>query len=229
MIKVNKLKIFDGLELKEATFKNKTFPIHFHETFSIGVIKKGIENLKVNDYNIIATSKSVVIINQNELHSNAFYNHEDWTYQTISLGIDALNFISKENNLKSDGQFVFQNLIEDKFLYNAISIFHKNAHLDSQAQMNSISSYLLKNYLVKKEEKMSHYPEWKNTIDDIKEMMTNNLIDKINLENIANKHDKNSFQLIRAFKAHTGLTPIAYLTLIKLNKSKILIANGEHW
>jgi AraC-like DNA-binding protein len=51
--------------------------------------------------------------------------------------------------------------------------------------------------------------------------------DKINIDRMAKKYNKTSFQLIRAFKAHTGLTPIAYLILIRLNKAKKLLASGN--
>ncbi|MFN9999392.1 MAG: helix-turn-helix transcriptional regulator, partial [bacterium] len=51
--------------------------------------------------------------------------------------------------------------------------------------------------------------------------------EKINIERMAKKHNKTSFQLIRAFKAHTGLTPNAYLILIRLNKAKKLLAIGN--
>ena len=62
MINIKKIDILDGLELKEATFKHKHFPTHFHETYSIGVIKNGIENLKIKNNNYIATPKTIVII-----------------------------------------------------------------------------------------------------------------------------------------------------------------------
>ena len=111
MINIKKIDILDGLELKEATFKHKHFPTHFHETYSIGVIKNGIENLKIKNNNYIATPKTIVIINKYELHSNSFYNNENWTYQTINLNSDALSFLSKEINQKTDKNFVFKNLI----------------------------------------------------------------------------------------------------------------------
>jgi hypothetical protein len=109
MINIKKIDILDGLELKEATFKHKHFPTHFHETYSIGVIKNGIENLKIKNNNYIATPKTIVIINKYELHSNSFYNNENWTYQTINLNSDALSFLSKEINQKTDKNFVFKN------------------------------------------------------------------------------------------------------------------------
>lgn len=227
MIKIKKIDILDGIEIKEATFKNKHFPIHFHDTYSIGIITSGIENLKIKEHNLIATPKTVVIINENELHSNSFYNSDNWTYKTINLNLNALTFLNKEENKKKDNHFVFQNLIEDDFLYNSLSVFHQTSHISSYEQVNSIIKYLLNNYLVKAGAETFNYPEWKNIILEVKGLMNQNLNKKINIESIAKKYNKTSFQLIRAFKTYTGLTPIAYLTLIRLSKSKQLLTQGN--
>lgn len=227
MIKTKKINILDGIELKEATFKNKHFPTHFHDTYSIGIINNGVENIKVKDNHHIAISNTVVIINAYELHSNSFYNNENWTYQTVNLNGDVLNFLNKERNQKTKNQLVFQNLIHDDFLYNALSNFHQSSHLNSYEQIGNISKYLLTNYLEDKVEVTTNYSDYKPIILEIKDFMDNNLYEKINIKNIATKYNKTSFQLIRAFKSHTGLTPIAYLTLIRLNKSKQLLAQGH--
>jgi AraC-like DNA-binding protein len=227
MIKIKKLEILDGIELKEATFKNKHFPTHFHDTYSIGIIKNGIENLKIKDNNLIATPKTVVIINQYELHSNSFYDNDAWTYQTINLNFDALTFLNKEQNHRIGNNFIFQNLIQDDFLYNIISNLHQTPNLNLNEQISAISKYLLTNYLVDKQEEKFNYVSWKNIILEIKNLLDSKLNDKISIEAIAKKYNKTPFQLIRAFKSHTGLTPIAYLILIRLNKSKKLLANGN--
>lgn len=227
MIKIKKIDILDGLELKEATFRDKHFPTHFHDTYSIGIIKNGIENLKIRDKKFIATTKTIVIINNYELHSNSFYNNDNWTYQTINLNSDALAFLSKETSQKSVNNFVFQNLIEDDFLFNMISNFHNVSNLNSYSQISEISKYLIQNYLVEKEVDKLSYQNLENIIHEIKILLDCQMGDKINIDRMAKKYNKTSFQLIRAFKAHTGLTPIAYLILIRLNKAKKLLASGN--
>jgi hypothetical protein len=179
MIKIKKIDILDGLELKEATFKETQFPTHFHDTYSIGILKNGIENLKIKTNNLIATPKTVVIINENELHSNGSFNTDAWTYQTINLNHDALTFLSKEVNHKTNNHFVFKNLIEDDFLYNSISNFHQTNHSNSYKHISDISKYLLQNYLVEQDDKITNYGNWQNIILEIQGLMYNNLNEKI--------------------------------------------------
>lgn len=227
MVKIRKINILDGIELKEATFRNKHFPIHFHDTYSIGIIKNGIENLNIGDKNLIAVPKSIVVINQNELHSNCFYNNDYWTYQTLNLNFDALTFLHKYQNHKPSKNLIFQNLIEDNFLYQLISSLHEKASSNWHEEISAISECLLLNYQVNKKEEKLHYLSWENIILEIKNFLGSRLNEKINIEIIAKKYNKTSFQLVRAFKSHTGLTPIAYLTLLRLNKSKDLLASGN--
>ena len=47
------------------------------------------------------------------------------------------------------------------------------------------------------------------------------------MEKLSKKYKLSSSKLIRAFKAHTGLTPISYITLLKLNHSKKLIMQNQ--
>jgi AraC-like DNA-binding protein len=67
----------------------------------------------------------------------------------------------------------------------------------------------------------------KTIIMEVKDLLDNNLGEKINIEQVAKQYNKTPYQLIRAFKSQTGLTPIAYLTLIRLNKSKKLLVKGN--
>jgi AraC-like DNA-binding protein len=108
-----------------------------------------------------------------------------------------------------------------------ISSFHETSNFNSYSQISDISKYLIQNYIAEKEVDKLNYPNWGNFILEIKNLLDCHLGDKINIEKMAIKYNITSFQLIRAFKAHTGLTPITYLILIRLNKAKKLLASGN--
>ncbi len=227
MIKTRKLAIIDDLELKEATFQNKIFPTHYHDTYSIGFIKKGIENICIEDKNYIATANTVVIVNQYEAHSNSFYDADSWTYQTFSLNQDVLNYYCKKNNLARNLPIHFENIIEDKRLVNLLLNFHSQTDINANLTLNLIINHLVKHHLKKKTEKVVHYPEYVSIVNETKFLLAQHLQEKNPLEELAQKFNINSFQLIRAFKAHTGLTPISFLTLERLKKSKQLLLQNN--
>lgn len=223
MIITKRLTQYDDLEIKEATFRNKTFPTHFHDTYSIGIITNGIENITVNDTNYIALPKSIVIINQNELHSNEFYNEQSWTYKTLNINSNIISYFSK-----SKDHFQFKNLINDEFLYHLLSGFHSTFEIQAEEKLNKIANYIIHNHLSNKElQNYNQNTEWKIIVEEIIAWMKGNIAEKINIENIAKKYHKSSFQLIRAFRTQTGLTPIAYLLLLRLNNAKTELIEGN--
>lgn len=222
-LKTTKLNILDGLELKDATFQNKSFPTHFHDTYSIGIIKEGIESLTINNQNFIVPSKSVVIINQFEAHSNHQYDNDRWAYQSIYMSIDTLHYFNRINSLTTKFNYNFQNLINDNILYNMLSDFHLNQHENKEYLINIIISYLLKNFIQQEGGKKNKYDQYRDLIEEVKYFFSVKYFEKINIETLATKRKLNRYQFIRAFKAHTGLTPIAYITLLRLNQSKMLL------
>lgn len=222
-IKTTKLSILGGVELKEASFQNKRFPTHFHDTFSIGIIKEGIENITINNKNLITPSKSIVVVNEYEAHSNQYFDTDKWTYLTIYLDIDVLKYINRENNLPQKASFRFQNIIHDEVLFSQLLGLHKNEGLGNEALLKDISRKLLTKYLQETDVTKQYYQKNESQIEEAKAFFSNNYFEKINIAEYATKHTMSGFQFIRAFKAQTGLTPISYITLLRLNQAKKLI------
>ncbi len=227
MINTRKLISIDGLELKEATFQSMIFPSHYHDTYSIGLIKKGTENICIEGKNYIAATNTVVIVNQYEIHSNGFYDADSWTYQTFSLNQDVLNYYCKKNNLARNLPLHFENIIEDERLVNLLLNFHSQTEVNASLTLNQIITHLVSHHLKKKTEKAAYYPEYVSIVNETKFLLAKHLQEKNPLEELAQKFNINCFQLIRAFKAHTGLTPIAFLTLERLKKSKQLLLQNN--
>ena len=222
-VKTTKLSIVGGIEMKEATFQNKSFPTHFHDTYSIGVIKEGIENITINNKKLITPSKSVVIINQYEAHSYQYFDTDKWTYLTIYLDIDALEYLNRVNDLPQKDSYRFQNIINDDVLYSQLLSFHRNESQDNEELLMKISRRLLTKYLQESDATKRYYQQKETQIEEAKDFFSQNYFEKINITDYANEHKMSGFQFIRAFKAQTGLTPISYITLLRLNQAKRLI------
>ncbi len=226
-LKTTKLSDFDNLELKNATFQNRNFPNHFHDTYSIGLIKKGVEKVTINNQTLLATSNSVVIINPFEIHSNSFYDNEKWTYYSLYLNKDILKYCSKKQNLDNKPSFQFKNIITDKKLYHQLYNFHSNPTEKTENKLTEIVTQLVVNYQEEVDIKTKYYAKEINTINEIVAYFESYFFDKIKIDAMSKKYKLSSSQLIRAFKAHTGLTPISYVTLLKLNHSKKLILQNQ--
>ena len=222
-LKTSKLNIFDGVEVKYATFQKIAFPLHFHDTYSIGIIKEGVENLVVNNRSYDNPSKTIVILNQYEAHANAQYDEDSWTYLSFYLSYDTLQFINKRNNFAARSTFYFQNVIQDQVLYETILKFHHCSDLKKENLIKTISADLITRYQVKPSTENALYKKYSHLMTDTKDLFRLTYFNKINIDSIAKKYRLSTYAFIRAFKAHTGLTPLSYLILMRLNQSKKLM------
>ena len=226
-LKTTKLSNFDNLELKEATFKNLNFPDHFHDTYSIGLIKEGVEKVTVNNQTLISTTNSIVIINPFEIHSNSFYDNEKWTYHSLYLNKDIIDYFTKQQNLNKKISFQFKNIITDKSLYTQLTNFFISPTEKTEKKLTDIVTNLVVNHQEELVVKSKYYAKETDIINEIVAYFELYFSDKINIEKLSKKYKLSSSKLIRAFKAHTGLTPISYITLLKLNHSKKLIMQNQ--
>src|SRR4051812_17931201 len=124
-IKTTRLAMFDGLELKEARFQKRSFPPHFHDSYSLGIIEQGIERLFYGDKEVIAHAHTVTIINPYDIHANSYFDDDSWKYRAIYISKEVMQHVQSATGLFRGMDVWFpQQLIDDAYLYNLILHFH---------------------------------------------------------------------------------------------------------
>ncbi|MBS1687445.1 MAG: AraC family transcriptional regulator [Bacteroidetes bacterium] len=223
-IKTTKLSIFDGLELKEATFKKQCFPSHFHDSYSIGIIEKGIERLSFDNKEVLAHANAVVIINPYDIHANSYYDNDSWKYRAVYVDAAVMIYMQKRLGIhKHAAPWFPQEIIDDGYLYKLLLNFHETAKEKKQQELYNALGYLIKKYAVNR--KISEAP-LPNTLKDAGYYIQQNYADKLIIDDIAARYGMDKFKFIRLFKKQTGLTPISYLLLERINRAKLLIASN---
>lgn len=221
IVKTTKISNFDGLELKSATFKQKEFPDHFHDSFSFGIITQGVEKIRVKENDKIALNSSIIVFNQNETHSNRNFDNDNCSFLTCYISIDLINYIVKKYNLPKNINVHFENIIYDSELNYDIKLLHNpliNNKIDLlEKTLIRFLSCHTKTLLISKNCNVQ-------IVDDIKFYINQNLFNKITIPNLAKKFNIDKFKLIKLFKSVTGLTPINYMIIQRLNYSKELIS-----
>ncbi len=224
-IKTTKLSLFDGLELKEATFKKHVFPDHFHDAYSLGIIERGVEKVSFPGKNILVHAHSIIVINPYDIHANSFFDNDIWKYRIIYIGTDLMKYVQDKSGLFRNQAVNFpQYLLSDPFLYRQILNFHLGISSDKAASLHAIVNYLINHYAIGKGD--AGVCKFKNEITDSAGYLQAHLYDKISIEQLAAKCAMDKFKFIRSFKKHTGLTPGSYLLLHRINKAKTLIAQN---
>lgn len=225
-VKTIKLSAFDGIELKEATFHNQIFPEHFHDCYSIGIIEKGIERLSFGGKLILAHSNATVIINPYDVHANSFYDNDTWKYRIIYVSPDVMKYVQKRTGLFNNKTVFFpKQLFDDPCLYQLILNFHLSPAAAKINNLHSVLIYLLHHYALAKPENDEFFLQ--NEITDATRFLQCHSGDKIILDEVAGRYGMDKFKFIRLFKKQTGLTPVSYLLLHRINQSKRLIAERK--
>ena len=222
-VKTTTLSAYDNLELKEATFQNQSFPDHFHDAYSIGILERGIEQIILPHKTIIAHANAVIVINPYDIHAHCCFDNESWKYRIIYINADAVNYIQNKAGLSAGKRLYFPTqLIEDNHLYQLILNFHLHSSENKMQYLDIIIRYLVAAY--SEESPESTVTQYKGRIKEAASFMQHNFSDKIIVDDIAAQFGMDKYKFIRSFKQEIGITPVSYLLLHRINHSKKLIS-----
>ncbi|WP_419767995.1 AraC family transcriptional regulator [Arcobacter sp.] len=223
------------------TFKNKNLPFlelrysnsnthykkHFHDSFSLGVNKKG-ESLYTNsDKSYKLTKNKLSIMNPHEVHScnassevlNEYYMmHLDTSWcRDIQKLIDEkiTSYINVPTHILEDESFYNEYLFLCRYLFEEHSIVDKE---------DALINFFIKFFSLFLEE--SQTPLIDKKFELIIKYMNDKYKENISLDDLAKYFELNPFYIIRLFKSNMNLTPRAYLINVKINKSKQFLQDG---
>lgn len=209
-IKIEKSLIFDGIEIKSATFIDKTFPLHFHQNWSLAYNEYGCENISFSNSSFILNKNAVTLIPPYSIHKHWGNKNNPWSYKALYLNNDIIKNVAKKIN------------IDYSFL---ASIPYFVTYIDKVFEMNEASIFEILNNLFLGALNDSGLPtnSGKNSqtrINDILEYLSLNYHKSITLEKLEKKFKINKFYLQKIFKKKVGLSPSEYLTAIRIENSK---------
>lgn len=209
-VKTQNLPLFDGIELKSATFQGREFPAHFHDSFAVTVIEQGCERVLCEGHEAMQYTHTVSIINPCEVHANRFFDGDAWHYKSFYLNAEAMQFL-----LDGEAWFPAQ-IIEDKQFATAILHFHQAT---TEQHLIELMPFF-RQYRTEKREYESPIPPF---INDAMAYLCQRLSEKVTLEDLARHCRIDKFKLLRAFKKAQGITPGAYLMLSRIEYAKRLM------
>lgn len=199
------------IEVKTATFLNKSFPLHFHKVWSLGFITNGSEYISFNETDVLLSKDTQILIPPYSLHKNWGSKNSVWTYRAIYLNSELIRSIAKElkldySELASFPYFVNQGVENFEVTEGAIIKVLENIFLNAKREECFTSSSVRKD-------------------DDLNELLNYlsvNYNSKITLGDLENKFKINKYKLLRIFKNKVGVSPLEYQMSIRIEKSKQL-------
>ena len=216
--------LFDEIEYISIENQTTEFPKHFHETFCISLIHKGIEQIVFENQSLFSEAGSISITNPYEVHSNPLIDCTSCLkFDTIYISNDLMKYVLNGENI------LFLNRKINSKKANKLFVELKNA-LDTK-DSKTIEHYLfhfvnsLKSFSQRIENECSEL-----NFDHFKEIdryIENHICDKFSLNELSKTANINKFGFVKKFKASTGMTPMNYILMRKIFSSKKLISENS--
>ncbi len=210
----------DNLEYISIDKQTTDFPLHYHETFCISLIRDGIERIDFGDQSFFSEKGSISITNPYEIHSNPLIDTStSLKFDTLYLSDDLMKYLLDGKSIR----FVNRKINDEKS--NQLFIALKNAMDTNNYERVEVLLRQFVNRLqfFSQENETEYTEEHLNDFDEINGYIENNLYDKFSLDELSRIANINKYGFIKKFKASTGITPMNYILMKKVFSSKKLI------
>ncbi len=220
------------IELLKAHYITHTFPRHTHDGYVIGVIEHGAEAFNYRGALHVAVAGEIVVVNPGEVHTGHSYEEGGWIYRTFYPSIDLLRGIDGE--LPGDrGEYpVFPNpVISDGETAAMLRRMHGALETSNSAlERQTLFTDALARFISRHASPGRELPEAGSEPRAVKmarEYIHENYFENISLRRLADLVNLSPYYLTRVFKKNTGLPPHEYLTQIRIERVREMLANGE--
>lgn len=208
---------FDGLEYISIENQTTSFPKHFHKTFCISLIHKGIEQIDFENQSLFTEAGSISITNPYEVHSNPLIDNDSYLkFDTIYIPSDVMKLVMNGKNI----EFIDRQISSKKA--NKLFLELKDA-LDSGN--NSAIEFALSRFVNSLKKYSQEYKKEYSGLDfnsyhQISNFIESHIYDKISLGELAKIVNINKYGFAKKFRAFTGMTPMNYILMRKIFSSK---------
>lgn len=202
-----------GVSVTHGYNISNIFPVHFHSTYTLGIIEQGEREFFYRGEKIILKPNDIFIVQPFELHTNQSNDNSSHSYKVISFNLDPIYYFP-------------QLVINQINLLTEIKDFHSIAEYEqSSSRLLSLYESIikeLKTYSVKYcEVKLNE--EISTKIILAKEFIEHNCDRDISLKEMANIACLSEFYFNRYFHKCFGLSPYAYYLVCKMKKSQHIL------
>jgi AraC-like DNA-binding protein len=219
------------LELLHATYITHTFTRHIHNGFAIGIIERGAEEFYYRGADHVAAAGNVVVINPGEVHTGQAVTEAGWTYRMLYPEVALVQRAMVEvTGRPMDIPDFPEPVIQDEYLTQLIRQLHLTLEnpatttLERESRFVSTLVQLINRHAVRSS--LQPPGEEPGAVRQVREYLEAHYFENVLLEQLAAIANLSPFHLVRAFRTEMGLPPHAYLTQIRIERAKTLLAQG---
>ena len=220
--------LFGGIDLMSARFVRHSFAPHSHDELMIGVIHAGVKAFRRGRTKELAAPGSLSVVNPGEMHTGEREHGPELAYAALYVPQSALARISSD--LDGACAIVRQPVIGDPDIWRYLALAHRLAMAGEdavgaeEAMACGVSLLFQRHGAGRLVQSEARCPK---TVARAMAFLQASAGEHISLEDASKAAGVGLFHLIRLFKRHLGLTPHAYLTQVRIARSRQLLRRGE--
>jgi AraC-like DNA-binding protein len=215
-----------GVDLMRAHFVRHGFARHTHDSYAIGAVRSGFEDLLVGGEVHRVPPGAVVLLNPDVVHTGRAVDAEGWSYRVFYPDIAVVREATG-----SDRPWFREPVVHDAAAAAAAAIFraHRAAEsgdrLTSGTLLMSVLSQLWHGYGGGR--RRAREPAGDRAVAAARDILHERTVDPPSLGELAAEVGASQFALVRAFGARYGLPPHAYVNQLRVRLARALLAAGE--
>lgn len=212
-----------GVDLMRARFVRHGFARHSHETFALGVVRAGTEELLVGGVRHVVPTGGVVLLNPDVVHTGGPVDDVGWAYRVF---YPATEVVAEATG--SPGPWFRTSIVDDP---HAAAVLGQ-AHLAAESADRLTSETLLRtalSLLWQRHGGGRHASEpgaGTREATRARDILHASMTDPPSLGELADTLGTSRFALLRAFRARYGLPPHAYLNQLRVRRARTLLDAG---
>ncbi len=231
MDKVTKTVVADAqLQMEAYRMRGivQPFPNHFHEHYVFGLIEEGERCLACRKTKYLVKAGMILIFQPKDNHACIRRIDETFDYRGLNISKEVMQNLALEITGKRQLPGFRENVVLDEEAAGYMRALHEmimsgSEEFDKEENLFLFLSVLIQKYGQPFEE---FIPECSQEIEQACMFMEEHYTEHISLEQICQAAALSKSTLLRAFTRHKGVTPYRYLVNIRINKAKLLLAQG---
>ncbi|MGD9807825.1 MAG: helix-turn-helix domain-containing protein [Deferribacterales bacterium] len=201
------------------------FPKHYHETYSVAMLSGGAKNFATAHEKGVLDRSNLAVMNPGEVHSGTSLTEEGWNQLVILFDIKTADKFIAENELNTK-ELVFGGAIKNDTEYRQelekiySGILHADCDMEREQSFQSLLGLLFAKESERSVQKLYANPYGiKKAIEQMNALSS----EKLTLDELASNANMSKFHFIRSFREATGITPHAYLNILRIERARRMI------
>lgn len=212
----------EGLELVEVSYGERSFPLHIHEHYVVGVMTAGAERLSIRGAEHLASPGDLILIEPGEAHSNVTAGEAGLGYRVFYIPPPLM-----EQAAGGPVRFLRPVAPGGEIARQLVEVHRMLQRVGDRLEQESAFFGAIGD-LVEREGGAAPpgRPAEQRQVALAREYLDRAFAESVSLKQLAQLAGLSPFHLLRSFRDQVGLTPGAYQIQLRVREARRLLRNG---